>query len=166
MNKRIFTLLTAGLLLGGPAFNAAYAATDLTTKTVISYSENKTALANGMSFYLGASENTLLKVTDVLTTKDKKKVISFGDANGDVTTGVVFTIRNYSSNSFELWANVGGVAYQVVTDKDGNALTAATGNNLSELNAKFAVSEGKLKFSGLYTVTVPTKEVKNGLKAL
>ena len=37
MNKRIFTLLTAGLLLGGPAFNAAYAATDLTTKTVISY---------------------------------------------------------------------------------------------------------------------------------
>mgnify|MGYP000662945263 FL=1 len=26
MNKRIFTLLTAGLLLGGPAFNAAYAA--------------------------------------------------------------------------------------------------------------------------------------------
>jgi len=97
MNKRIFTLLTAGLLLGGPAFNAAYAATDLTTKTVISYSENKTALANGMSFYLGASENTLLKVTDVLTTKDKKKVISFGDANGDVTTGVVFTIRNYSA---------------------------------------------------------------------
>ena len=84
MNKRIFTLLTAGLLLGGPAFNAAYAATDLTTKTVISYSENKTALANGMSFYLGASENTLLKVTDVLTTKDKKKVISFGDADGDV----------------------------------------------------------------------------------
>ena len=76
MNKRIFTLLTAGLLLGGPAFNAAYAATDLTAKTVISYSENKTALANGMSFYLGASENELLKVTDVLTTKDKKKVIS------------------------------------------------------------------------------------------
>ena len=61
MNKRIFTLLTAGLLLGGPAFNAAYAATDLTTKTVISYSENKTALANGMSFYLGASENTLVE---------------------------------------------------------------------------------------------------------
>ncbi|MEO3237046.1 hypothetical protein, partial [Parabacteroides distasonis] len=165
MNKRIFTLLTAGLLLGGPAFNAAYAATDLTVKTVISYSENKTALANGMSFYLGASENELLKVTDVLTTKDKKKVISFGDADGNATTGVVFTIRNYSSNSFELWANVGGVAYQVVTGKDGNALTAATDKNLSELNAKFAVSEGKLKFSGLYTVTVPTKEVKTGLKA-
>lgn len=165
MNKRIFTLLTAGLLLGGPAFNAAYAATDLTAKTVISYSENKTALANGMSFYLGASENELLKVTDVLTTKDKKKVISFGDADGNATTGVVFTIRNYSSNSFELWANVGGVAYQVVTGKDGNALTAATDKNLSELNAKFAVSEGKLKFSGLYTVTVPTKEVKTGLKA-
>ena len=165
MNKRIFTLLTAGLLLGGPAFNAAYAATDLTTKTVISYSENKTALANGMSFYLGEPESALLKVTDVLTTKDKKKVISFGDADGNATTGVVFTIRNYSSNSFELWANVGGVAYQVVTDKDGNALTAATDKNLSELNAKFAVSEGKLKFSGLYTVTVPTKEVKTGLKA-
>ena len=52
---------------------SAYAATDLTVKTVISYSENKTALANGMSFYLGASENELLKVTDVLTTKGQKR---------------------------------------------------------------------------------------------
>lgn len=50
------------------------------------------------------------------------------------------------------------MVYQVVTGKDGNALTAATDKNLSELNAKFAVSEGKLKFSGLYTVTVPTKK--------
>lgn len=55
-------------------FNAAYAATDLTAKNVISYSENKTALANGMSFYLGASESALLKVTDVLTTKDKRRL--------------------------------------------------------------------------------------------
>ena len=82
-------MLTAGLLLGGPAFNAAYAATDLTAKNVISYSENKTALANGMSFYLGASESALLKVTDVLTTKDKKKVYFFGDADGN---------RNYRSS--------------------------------------------------------------------
>ena len=73
MNKRIFTLLTAGLLLGGPAFNAAYAATDLTTKTVISYSENKTALANGMSFYLGASENTLLKGLQMFLRRRTKK---------------------------------------------------------------------------------------------
>ena len=42
------------------------------------------------------SESALLKVTDVLTTKDKKKVISFGDADGNATTGVVFTIRNLS----------------------------------------------------------------------
>ena len=73
MNKRIFTLLTAGLLLGGPAFNAAYAATDLTAKNVISYSENKTALANGMSFYLGASESALLKVTRCSYDKGQKE---------------------------------------------------------------------------------------------
>ncbi|WP_165154483.1 DUF6383 domain-containing protein [Parabacteroides sp. ZJ-118] len=166
MNKRIFTLLTAGLLLGGPALNVAYAADpDLTKKEAVSYENNKTALANGMSFYLGASESALLKVSEVLTTKDNKKVVSFAAADGDVTTGTVFTIRNYSSNSFELWTNVNGVAYQVVTDKEGKELTSATDKNLSDLNVKFAVSEGKLKFKGLYTVTVPTKEVETNLQA-
>ena len=48
MNKRIFTLLTAGLLLGGPAFNAAYAAVG--DKTVVSYTTTETALGNGMTF--------------------------------------------------------------------------------------------------------------------
>ena len=167
MNKRIFTLLTAGLLLGGPAFNAAYAAdVDLTDKTVISYSENKTALANGLSFYLGASKTTLLKVTDALKTKDGKEVVSFESTTAsEVADATVFTIRNYSSSSFELWANVDGKEYQVAVATDGKDLTSASDKKLSDLQTKFTTATAKLNFKGLYTVTVPTNQVKNDLKA-
>ena len=167
MNKRIFTLLTAGLLLGGPAFNAAYAAdVDLTDKTVISYSENKTALANGLSFYLGASKTTLLKVTDALKTKDGKEVVSFESTTAsEVADATVFTIRNYSSSSFELWANVDGNEYQVAVATDGKDLTSASDKKLSDLQTKFTTATAKLNFKGLYTVTVPTNQVKTDLKA-
>ena len=167
MNKRIFTLLTAGLLLGGPAFNAAYAAdVDLTGKTVISYSENKTALANGLSFYLGASKTTLLKVTDALKTKDGKEVVSFESTTAsEVADATVFTIRNYSSSSFELWANVDGKEYQVAVATDGKDLTSASDKKLSDLQTKFTTATAKLNFKGLYTVTVPTNQVKTDLKA-
>ena len=167
MNKRIFTLLTAGLLLGGPAFNAAYAAdVDLTDKTVISYSENKTALANGLSFYLGASKTTLLKVTDALKTKDGKEVVSFESTTAsEVADATVFTIRNYSSSSFELWANVDGKEYQVAVATDGKDLTSASDKKLSDLQTKFTTATAKLNFKGLYTVTVPTNQVKTDLKA-
>ena len=167
MNKRIFTLLTAGLLLGGPAFNAAYAAdVDLTDKTVISYRENKTALANGLSFYLGASKTTLLKVTDALKTKDGKEVVSFESTTAsEVADATVFTIRNYSSSSFELWANVDGKEYQVAVATDGKDLTSASDKKLSDLQTKFTTATAKLNFKGLYTVTVPTNQVKTDLKA-
>ena len=167
MNKRIFTLLTAGLLLGGPAFNAAYAAdVDLTDKTMISYSENKTALANGLSFYLGASKTTLLKVTDALKTKDGKEVVSFESTTAsEVADATVFTIRNYSSSSFELWANVDGKEYQVAVATDGKDLTSASDKKLSDLQTKFTTATAKLNFKGLYTVTVPTNQVKTDLKA-
>ena len=167
MNKRIFTLLTAGLLLGGPAFNAAYAAdVDLTDKTVISYSENKTALANGLSFYLGASKTTLLKVTDALKTKDGKEVVSFESTTAsEVADATVFTIRNYSSSSFELWANVDGKEYQVAVATDGKDLTSASDKKLPDLQTKFTTATAKLNFKGLYTVTVPTNQVKTDLKA-
>ena len=167
MNKRIFILLTAGLLLGGPAFNAAYAAdVDLTDKTVISYSENKTALANGLSFYLGASKTTLLKVTDALKTKDGKEVVSFESTTAsEVADATVFTIRNYSSSSFELWANVDGKEYQVAVATDGKDLTSASDKKLSDLQTKFTTATAKLNFKGLYTVTVPTNQVKTDLKA-
>ena len=167
MNKRIFTLLTAGLLLGGPAFNAAYAAdVDLTDKTVISYSENKTALANGLSFYLGASKTTLIKVTDALKTKDGKEVVSFESTTAsEVADATVFTIRNYSSSSFELWANVDGKEYQVAVATDGKDLTSASDKKLSDLQTKFTTATAKLNFKGLYTVTVPTNQVKTDLKA-
>ncbi len=167
MNKRIFTLLTAGLLLGGPAFNAAYAAdVDLTDKTVISYSENKTALANGLSFYLGASKTTLLKVMDALKTKDGKEVVSFESTTAsEVADATVFTIRNYSSSSFELWANVDGKEYQVAVATDGKDLTSASDKKLSDLQTKFTTATAKLNFKGLYTVTVPTNQVKTDLKA-
>ena len=167
MNKRIFTLLTAGLLLGGPAFNAAYAAEDaaLTGKAAISYDKNETALANGLSFYLGTSTDQLLTATEVLTTKDDKEVISFATGTTGVEGATVFTIRNYSSSSFELWAKVGEKEYQVAVDAKGKYLTSAAGNKLSELKTKFTTSTAKLNFKGLYTVTVPTEPVGTDLKA-
>ena len=167
MNKRIFTLLTAGLLLGGPAFNAAYAAdVDLTEKTAISYDKNETALANGLSFYLGGSSNALLKATSVLETKDGKEVVSFESTTAsEVADATVFTIRNYSSSSFELWANVDGKEYQVAVATDGKDLTSASDKKLSDLQTKFTTATAKLNFKGLYTVTVPTNQVKTDLKA-
>lgn len=167
MNKRIFTLLTAGLLLGGPAFNAAYAAdVDLTEKTAISYDKNETALANGLSFYLGGSSNALLKATSVLETKDGKEVVSFESTTAsEVADATVFTIRNYSSSSFELWANVDGKEYLVAVNDEGKDLTSASDKKLSELKTKFTTATAKLKFKGLYTVTVPTKQVKTDLQA-
>ena len=167
MNKRIFTLLTAGLLLGGPAFNAAYAAdVDFTEKTAISYDKNETALANGLSFYLGGSSSALLKATSVLETKDGKEVVSFESTTAsEVGDATVFTIRNYSSSSFELWAKVGKKEYLVAVNDEGQDLASASDKKLSELKTKFTTATAKLKFKGLYTVTVPTKQVKTDLQA-
>ncbi|WP_455623720.1 DUF6383 domain-containing protein [Parabacteroides sp.] len=165
MNKRIFTLLTAGLLLGGPAFNAAYAAG---AKTVVEYTNNKTALANGTQFFLGTSNSTAYKVGSVLTTKDKKKVVSIDlTTTVNPTSATVFEIRSYSSRTFELWAKVGDEFYQVITKTDGTTVGSsdASSTELSKFNTSFVVKDGKLNFTGLFTVALPSSQVGQNLKA-
>lgn len=169
MNKRIFTLLTAGLLLGGPAFNAAYAAVG--DKTVVSYTTTETALGNGMTFYLGASNTTLYaKYTssDILKLKGDKEVVSLTATTASATneTAAEFTIRNYSSRTFELWVTIDGKEYQVITKSDGTAVTGdQSTKNLSDFNTKFIVKDGKLKFKGLFTAALPASEVGSNLQA-
>ena len=169
MNKRIFTLLTAGLLLGGPAFNAAYAAVG--DKSVVSYTTTETALGNGMTFYLGASNTTLYaKYTssDILKLKGDKEVVSLTATTASATneTAAEFTIRNYSSRTFELWVTIDGKEYQVITKSDGTAVTGdQSTKNLSDFNTKFIVKDGKLKFKGLFTAALPASEVGRNLQA-
>lgn len=169
MNKRIFTLLTAGLLLGGPAFNAAYAAVG--DKTAVSYASTETALSNGMTFYLGASNSTLYaKYTssDILELKGDKKVVSLTTATASATdeTAAAFTIRNYSSRTFELWVTIDGKEYQVITNGDGTSVSGdQSTKNLSDFNTKFVVKDGKLKFTGLFTAALPASQVGSDLKA-
>ncbi len=98
MNKRIFTLLTAGLLLGGPAFNAAYAAVG--DKTVVSYTTTETALGNGMTFYLGASNTTLYaKYTssDILKLKGDKEVVSLTATTASATMKLPPNLRSVTT---------------------------------------------------------------------
>ena len=167
MNKRIFTMLTAGLLLGGPAFNAVYAAG---VDKVVEYTNNKTALANGTQFFLGTSSTAAYKVGSVLTTKDKKKVVSIDlstTVDPTTTDATVFEIRNYSSKTFELWAKVGDESYLVITKNDGTTVGAsdASASELSKFNTSFVVKDAKLNFTSLYTVALPAVEVGLKLKA-
>ena len=159
-------MLTAGLLLGGPTFNAVYAQS---AKTIVEYTNNNTALANGTQFFLGtkSSDVWVYKVSDVLTTKDKKKVVTldFRGVNINSDEAAVFEIRNYSNRSFELWTKVDGKAYQVITTTDGQPVTNASSKNLSDYNTAFVVKDGKLKFSGLFTVALPSSEIESGVKA-
>ena len=166
MNKRIFTMLTAGLLLGGPTFNAVYAQS---AKTIVEYTNNNTALANGTQFFLGTDNGSVnvYKVSDVLTTKDKKEVVTldFDGVNINSDDAAVFEIRNYSNRSFELWTKVDGKSYQVITTTDGKAVTDVSSKNLSDFNTAFVVKDGKLKFSGLFTVALPSSEIGSDVKA-
>lgn len=159
-------MLTAGLLLCGPAFNAVYAQS---AKTIVEYTNNNTALANGTQFFLGTGNGSVnvYKVSDVLTTKDKKKVVTldFDGVNINSDDAAVFEIRNYSNRSFELWTKVDGKAYQVITTTDGQPVTNASSKNLSDYNTAFVVKDGKLKFSGLFTVALPSSEIGSGVKA-
>ena len=61
--------------------------------------------------------------------------------------------------------NFDGKEYQVAVATDGKDLTSASDKKLSDLQTKFTTATAKLNFKGLYTVTVPTNQVKTDLKA-
>ena len=101
MNKRIFTLMAAAILLGAPMSDLAFA-----TPTTLSSEEvvltNAKGLANGVKFVLKTSSGGFVTVKNVT---DTDFVTKNADNESDVAKASVFEIRNYSNKTFELWVN-------------------------------------------------------------
>ena len=98
MKKRIFTLMTAALLMAGPAFNAAYAG----AVTPVAYSSvaGNTKLANGMKFYLKAgwvtSGDAFATVKEVTLSDNKTKVWTIaGETEADIAKAAVFEVADF-----------------------------------------------------------------------
>lgn len=98
MKKRIFTLMTAALLMAGPAFNAAYAG----AVTPVAYSSvaGNTKLANGMKFYLKAgwvtSGDAFATVKEVTLSDNKTKVWTIaGETETDIAKAAVFEVADF-----------------------------------------------------------------------
>ena len=114
MKKRIFTLMTAALLMAGPAVNVAYAAAGDITATA---GTAATAL-EGTKFYLGTS-GVLLYPVAAVTGSD---FVTIGAAAPAGASTAVFEVRNLktvdeTSVSFELWT----AGKQLGVKNDGTA---------------------------------------------
>ena len=121
MNKRIFTLMAAAMLLGAPMSDLAFAAqTTLVSQEVVL--TNAKGLANGVKFVLKTT-NGFVTVKNV---SDTDFVTKNADNESAVAKASVFEIRNYSNKTFELWVN----GKQFVT-KGANA--AADGNDVNKI---------------------------------
>ncbi|WP_293674413.1 DUF6383 domain-containing protein [uncultured Parabacteroides sp.] len=94
MNKKIFTVFMAALLMVGALFSNAYAAG---AETEQAYTSSKVELKNGVKFYLGTSSNLFPVATVEL--KDKSKVTTFGTATTLGATTAVFEVCDYSYNT-------------------------------------------------------------------
>ncbi len=86
MKKRIFTLMTAALLMAGPAVNVAYAAAGDITATA----GTAATKLEGTKFYLGTATSTLFPIETVIGSD--YVTISTGAA-ADASTAV-FEVRN------------------------------------------------------------------------
>lgn len=171
MNKSIFTLMTAALLMTGSVFSSAYAAIGYKAKVV--YTASKMKLENGSKFYLQAqtSDNYYPAAT---ITVENKGYVSFGTAKTTSTWNdvAVFEVRNLSNSAsgvtFELWVG----DKQVLVKADGSAISDGTGLKLKDLISSFSVGyadvadKGQINFSGLYTATTPSKQVAEDATAV
>lgn len=168
MNKSIFTLMTAALLMTGSVFSSAYATP--AAKSAMEYttgSATPIALANGVRFYLGTEASALYKV-DAVKVENKDYVTLNSTLDGTVADAAIFEVRNYSNTAagvtFELWVD----GKQVVM----KGASAANGSDkLADLNTLFAVAyatpatdKGKINFNALHTATTPSVEVNKSLK--
>lgn len=101
MNKSIFTLMTAALLMAGPVINVAHAAAG----DITAIAGTAATKLEGTKFYLGTNANNALFPIKAVTGSDYV-TIGTGAAAGASTA--VFEVRNLktvdeTSVSFELW---------------------------------------------------------------
>ena len=125
MKKRIFTLMTAALLMAGPAFNAAYAG----AVTPVAYSSvaGDTKLANGMKFYLKAgwvtSGDAFATVKEVTLSDNKTKVWTIaGETETDIAKAAVFEVADFQKV---------GQKYTFTLKVDGKPIYLGTGGTVS-----------------------------------
>ena len=125
MKKRIFTLMTAALLMAGPAFNAAYAG----AVTPVAYSSvaGNTKLANGMKFYLKAgwvtSGDAFATVKEVTLSDNKTKVWTIaGETETDIAKAAVFEVADFQKV---------GQKYTFTLKVDGKPIYLGTGGTVS-----------------------------------
>ena len=125
MKKRIFTLMTAALLMAGPAFNAAYAG----AVTPVAYSSvaGNTKLANGMKFYLKAgwvtSGDAFATVKEVTLSDNKTKVWTIaGETEADIAKAAVFEVADFQKV---------GQKYTFTLKVDGKPIYLGTGGTVS-----------------------------------
>ena len=125
MKKRIFTLMTAALLMAGPAFNAAYAG----AVTTVAYSSvaGNTKLANGMKFYLKAgwvtSGDAFATVKEVTLSDNKTKVWTIaGETETDIAKAAVFEVADFQKV---------GQKYTFTLKVDGKPIYLGTGGTVS-----------------------------------
>ena len=135
MKKRIFTLMTAALLMAGPAFNAAYAG----AVTPVAYSSvaGNTKLANGMKFYLKAgwvtSGDAFATVKEVTLSDNKTKVWTIaGETETDIAKAAVFEVADFQKV---------GQKYTFTLKVDGKPIYLGTGGTvLANVDAKTITS--------------------------
>ena len=125
MKKRIFTLMTAALLMAGPAFNAAYAG----AVTPVAYSSvaGNTKLAKGMKFYLKAgwvtSGDAFATVKEVTLSDNKTKVWTIaGETETDIAKAAVFEVADFQKV---------GQKYTFTLKVDGKPIYLGTGGTVS-----------------------------------
>ena len=125
MKKRIFTLMTAALLMAGPAFNAAYAG----AVTPVAYSSvaGNTKLANGMKFYLKAGwvifGDAFATVKEVTLSDNKTKVWTIaGETETDIAKAAVFEVADFQKV---------GQKYTFTLKVDGKPIYLGTGGTVS-----------------------------------
>ena len=100
MKKRIFTLMTAALLMAGPVVNVAYAAAGDITATA----GTAATKLEGTKFYLGTAVSALFPI-ETVTGSD---YVTIGTGAAADASTAVFEVRNLktvdeTSVSFELW---------------------------------------------------------------
>lgn len=151
MNKKIFTVFMAALLMVGAPLSSVYAE-GTPAEAEYATTAPDLELKNGVKFYLGTSNNLFSTVEVEL--EGGTKVTTFGTpAALDATTTAVFEVCDYAYqangdiSTFSLKVK-GQYVYAKLTS---SATTAATaGDKAKDVTKAFQVKGKKISFDGIY----------------